>query len=77
MRSSASGGGFQKERVVLLLALADGLVDHRRDLVYLLASMGYGAGVDLDRVIEVSRELELEHGATLNSRFFRYASSLV
>jgi hydroxymethylglutaryl-CoA lyase len=47
------------------------------DLVYMLESLGYDCGVDLDRVVEVSRDLELEHGATLNSRFFRYATSLL
>lgn len=47
------------------------------DLVYMLHSLGYRTGLDLDRVIEVSRELELEHGATLNSRYFRFATSLL
>ena len=39
----------------------------------MLDSMGYDTGVDLDRVVAISRDLELEYGATLSSKYFRYA----
>lgn len=45
------------------------------DLLYLLDAMGYETGVDLERVVAVSRDLELEHGVTLSSRYFRYAGA--
>ena len=45
------------------------------DLLYLLHSMGYSTGVELERIVNVSVELELDHGVTLSSRYFRYAGS--
>jgi hydroxymethylglutaryl-CoA lyase len=43
------------------------------DLVHMLSSMGVSTGVDLDVLLDVSRRLEFDHGATLNSAFYRYA----
>ncbi len=45
------------------------------DLLYMLNSLGYHTGIDLDRVVAISRDLELEHGATLSSKYFRYAGA--
>ncbi len=45
------------------------------DLVHMLHSSGVETGIDMDRLLEVSRRLELDHGATLNSAFYRYARS--
>ncbi len=45
------------------------------DLLYLLQTLGCDTGVDLKRVIAVSHELELEYGASLSSKYYRYASS--
>ena len=45
------------------------------DLLYLLDSLGYHSGVELERVVTISRDLELDHGATLSSKYFRYASA--
>lgn len=45
------------------------------DLLYLLTSMGWETGVELERIVSVSRDLELEHGATLSSKYFRYAGA--
>lgn len=45
------------------------------DLVYLLHSLGYETGIDLERVVSISRDLELEYGATLSSKYFRYAGA--
>ncbi len=43
------------------------------DLLYMLHNMGYETGIDLDRVVAVSRNLELECGTTMSSKYFRYA----
>lgn len=43
------------------------------DLVHMLDAMGVDTGVDLDGLLDVSRRLEFDHGATLNSAFYRYA----
>ena len=43
------------------------------DLLYLLDSMGHPTGIDLDRIVAISRDLELDHGVTLSSRYYRYA----
>jgi hydroxymethylglutaryl-CoA lyase len=43
------------------------------DLLYLLHNMGYHTGVDLERVVAVSRDMELEYGTTMSSKYFRYA----
>ena len=43
------------------------------DLLYMLDSLGYETGVDLERIVAISRDLELDHGATLSSKYFRYA----
>lgn len=45
------------------------------DLLYMLESYGVGTGIDLGRLLEVSRRLEFDHGATLNSAFYRYSRS--
>ncbi len=45
------------------------------DLLYMLDAMGYDTGVDLERVVAISRDLELEHGVTLSSKYFRYAGA--
>jgi hydroxymethylglutaryl-CoA lyase len=43
------------------------------DLDYMLRSSGVETGIDRDRLLDVSRRLDLEWGATLNSAFYRYA----
>ena len=43
------------------------------DLLYMLHSLGYETGIDLDRIVSISRDLELDYGATLSSKYFRYA----
>jgi len=45
------------------------------DLTNMLESMGFETGIDLERLILVSRRLESDYGATLNSAYFRYAKS--
>lgn len=45
------------------------------DLLYMLQSYGVETGVDLERLLEVSRRLEFDNGATLNSAFYRYYRS--
>lgn len=45
------------------------------DLVNMLHSMGAETGIDLDGILAVSRRLERDFGATLNSAFFRYAKT--
>ena len=45
------------------------------DLLYMLQSYGVDTGIDLTRLLEISRKLEFDHGATLNSAFYRYARS--
>lgn len=42
------------------------------DLVHMLNTSGITTGVDLDKLLAVSKLLEDEFGATLNSRFYRY-----
>lgn len=42
------------------------------DLVHMLNSSSIKTGIDLDKLLDVSRLLENEFGATLNSRFYRY-----
>lgn len=43
------------------------------DLVYMLHSNGIHTGLDLDALVAVSRRLDLDWGATLNSAYYRYA----
>ena len=43
------------------------------DLVYLLETSGVNTGIDLNLLLETSRVLELDYGATLNSRYYRYS----
>ncbi len=43
------------------------------DLLFMLDSMGYETGIVLDRIVAASRDLELDHGVTLSSRYYRYA----
>ena len=45
------------------------------DLIYMLEAAGVDTGIDLDKLLGISRELELDHGATLNSRFYRYSQA--
>lgn len=45
------------------------------DLVYMLHGNQIGTGLDLDRLLAISRRLELDWGATLNSAYYRYARS--
>jgi hydroxymethylglutaryl-CoA lyase len=45
------------------------------DLEYLLRSWGIESGIDLDRLLAVSRRLDMDLGATLNSAFYRYSRS--
>ena len=45
------------------------------DLEYLLRSSGIHSGIDLDRLLAVSRRLDLDLGATLNSAFYRFFRS--
>ncbi len=45
------------------------------DLVYLLGSWGIECGIDLDRLLTVSRRLDMDIGTTLNSAFYRYSRS--
>lgn len=45
------------------------------DLVHMLESAGVDTGVDLARLLDVSRLLENDFGTTLNSRFYRYAQA--
>jgi hydroxymethylglutaryl-CoA lyase len=47
------------------------------DLLYLLQNLGYQTGVELAQVVAVSRDLELEYGTTMSSKYFRYAGSQV
>ena len=46
------------------------------DLLYLLETLGYDTGVDINRVVAVSRELEMEYGVTLSSKYFKYAGTI-
>lgn len=46
------------------------------DLLYLLETLDYTTGVDLSRIVSISRELELEYGVTLSSKYLGYARSL-
>ncbi|MFT4705528.1 MAG: hydroxymethylglutaryl-CoA lyase [Bradymonadia bacterium] len=45
------------------------------DLIYMLHSYGVETGVELPNLLEVSRKLEFDNGATLNSAFYRYFRS--
>ena len=45
------------------------------DMVNMLSSMGYETGLDLEKLLAVSRRLERDYGATLNSAYFRYSKS--
>lgn len=45
------------------------------DLVHMLHAAGVDTGVDLSKLLEVSRLLNEDFGATLNSRYFRYAEA--
>lgn len=45
------------------------------DLVHMLHASGVETGIDLDKLLGVSRMLENEYGTTLNSRYFRYAEA--
>ncbi len=43
------------------------------DLVNMLHASGFRTTVDLDRLLRVSHRLEVDHGATLNSAYYRYS----
>lgn len=43
------------------------------DLVHMLHAVGHDTGIDLTRLLEISRTLEDEHGATLRSRYYAYS----
>ena len=45
------------------------------DLLYLLESLGYETGVDLERIVAISRDLQLDHGVTLSSKYYQYAGA--
>ncbi len=45
------------------------------DIVNMLHSMGRATGIDLEKLLLVSRRLERDYGATLNSAYFRYSKS--
>lgn len=45
------------------------------DLVHMLQSANVDTGIDLERLLEVSRLLENDFGTTLNSRYYRYAQA--
>lgn len=45
------------------------------DIVNMFESSGYDTGIDLDKLLQVSRRLESDFGATLNSAYFRYSKS--
>lgn len=45
------------------------------DIVNMLHSMGRETGLDLEKLLMVSRRLERDYGATLNSAYFRYSKS--
>ncbi|MFT6397620.1 MAG: hydroxymethylglutaryl-CoA lyase [Bradymonadia bacterium] len=45
------------------------------DIVNMLHSMGRPTGIDLEKLLMVSRRLERDYGATLNSAYFRYSKS--
>jgi hydroxymethylglutaryl-CoA lyase len=42
------------------------------DLLYVLQAAGIETGIDLDQLLSISQRLEFDHGATLNSRYYRY-----
>ena len=43
------------------------------DLVHMLEASEVATGIDLDALLKASRVLELDNGATLNSRYYRYS----
>lgn len=45
------------------------------DLVNLFNTIGVETNIDLDRLIRASRKLEVDWGATLRSRYYRYTQS--
>lgn len=45
------------------------------DIVNMFETSGYDTGIDLDKLLIVSRRLERDYGATLNSAYFRYSKS--
>lgn len=45
------------------------------DIVNMLHTTGYDTGIDLEGLLAVSRKLERDYGATLNSAYFRYAKT--
>lgn len=45
------------------------------DIVNMMHTTGYDTGIDLDALLAVSRRLERDFGATLNSAYFRYSKT--
>ncbi|MEO1268597.1 MAG: hydroxymethylglutaryl-CoA lyase [Myxococcota bacterium] len=45
------------------------------DLLYLLESLGYTTDIDLQRVVAISRDLQVDYGVTLSSKYFQYAGA--
>ncbi len=45
------------------------------DIVNMFETSGYDTGIDLEKLLVVSRRLERDYGATLNSAYFRYSKS--
>jgi hydroxymethylglutaryl-CoA lyase len=45
------------------------------DLVHMLHGSGIKTGIDLERLLGLSRLLENDFGATLNSRYYRYSQA--
>lgn len=45
------------------------------DIVHMFNTLGVDTGVDIERLLHVSHQLEQDFGTTLNSRFYRYAEA--
>ena len=45
------------------------------DIVHMLETAGFDTGLDLEKLLAVSRRLERDYGATLDSAYFRYSKS--
>lgn len=45
------------------------------DIVHMFSTLGVDTGVDIEKLLNVSHQLENDFGTTLNSRFYRYAEA--
>lgn len=45
------------------------------DIAHMFSTLGVDTGVDIQRLLKVSHQLENDVGTTLNSRFYRYAEA--